>query len=143
MRHIGTSNFLPEHLDRVIAATGVTPALDQIQMNPRHQQVESRAYNTAHGIVTQSWSPLGQGNDLLRQPIFEEMAVRYDCTPGQVVLAWHVAQGVCTIPKSANRQRLEQNLAAQDIVLAATDLDAISALDGTERDVTHPNSFGH
>ena len=143
VRHIGTSNFLPEHLDRVIAATGVTPVLDQIQMNPRHQQGPSRAYNAAHGIVTQSWSPLGQGNDLLQQPVFEEMAGRYGCTPGQVVLAWHIAQGVCTIPKSADPQRLRQNLAAQEIVLSAADLAAISVLDGTERNVTHPNSFGH
>jgi 2,5-diketo-D-gluconate reductase A len=143
VRHIGTSNFLPEHLDRIIDATGVAPVLDQIQMNPRHQQVQSRAYNAAHGIVTQSWSPLGQGNDLLRQPVFEELAVRYDCTPGQVVLAWHLAQGVCTIPKSSDSQRLRQNLAAQDIVLATADLDAIRVMDGTERDVTHPNTFGH
>ncbi len=143
VRHIGTSNFLPEHLDRIVEATGVAPVLDQLQMNPRHQQVAPRAYNTAHGILTQAWSPLGQGNDLLRQPVFGTLAASHDCTPAQIVLAWHLAQGVGVVPKSSNRERLIENLAAQDLALSAADLDAIAPMDGTETDVADPNIVGH
>jgi 2,5-diketo-D-gluconate reductase A len=143
VRHIGTSNFLPEHVDRIIAATGVAPVLDQLQMNPRHQQTEARAYNAVHGIVTQAWSPRGQGNDLLRQPVLERLARAHDCTPAQVVLAWNFAQGVGAVPKSANRRRLAENLAAQDLELDAADIEAINEMDGTEPDVTDPRSFGH
>lgn len=143
VRHIGTSNFLPEHLDRIIAATGVTPVLDQLQVNPRHLQTDARAYNQAHRIVTQSWSPLGQGNDLLAEPMLVELAEAYSCTPGQLVLAWHLALGMTTIPKSSHPQRLRDNLAAQEIVLSPDDVERISTLDGTEADVKHPNEFGH
>ena len=143
VRHIGTSNFLPEHLDRIVDATGVVPELDQLQINPRYLQPEARAYNAEHGIVTQSWSPLGQGTGLVESPIFAELADAYGCTPGQVILAWHLAMGLCTIPKSSNRQRLLDNLAAQEITLRPEDVAAICALDGTEPDIKHPNEFGH
>lgn len=143
VRHIGTSNFLPEHLDRIIDATGVVPELDQLQINPRYLQPDARAYNAERGIVTQSWSPLGQGTGLVEQPLFAELAQVYDATPGQVILAWHLAMGMCTIPKSSNRQRLLDNLAAQEIVLSSDDVQRICALDGTEPDIKHPNEFGH
>ena len=143
VRHIGTSNFLPEHLDRIIAATGVTPWLDQLQVNPRHLQSEARAYNAEHGIITQSWSPLGQGTGLLEVPLIVEMAQRYALTPGELVLAWHLAMGMSTIPKSSDPQRLRSNLAVTGIALAADDVAALCTLDGTEPDVKHPNEFGH
>lgn len=143
VRHIGTSNFLPEHLDRIIAATGVTPVLDQLQINPRYLQTQAREYNASHGIVTQSWSPLGQGTGLLEQPLIVETAQRYGCTPGQLVLAWHLAMGLCTIPKSSSRERLVENLAAAQIVLDDADVALLSTLDGTEPDIKHPNSFWH
>ncbi len=143
VRHIGTSNFLPKYLDRIIAATGVTPELNQLQVNPRYLQLEARALNAQLGIVTQSWSPLGQGTGLLELPIFGELAEKYDCTRGQVVLAWHVNVGLCAIPKSSDRGRLVQNLRAQDIVLDDDDIAAINMLDGTEPDIKHPDSFWH
>ncbi|HEY5135146.1 MAG TPA: aldo/keto reductase [Candidatus Nanopelagicales bacterium] len=143
VRHIGVSNFLPEHIDRIVAATGVVPELDQLQINPRWTQPEARAYNVERGIVTQSWRPLGLGGELLELPLVLELADRYGVTPGQLVLAWHVALGLSTTPKSSDPTRLAQNLAAAGIVLEADDVAALSALDGTEPDVTSPSTFGH
>ena len=143
VRHIGVSNFLPEHVERVIAATGVVPELDQLQINPRWTQPESRAFNAAHGIVTQSWRPLGLGGELLTLPLVVGLADEYAVTPGQLVLAWHVALGLSTTPKSSDPERLARNLAAQRIALEPADVDALSSLDGTEPDVTSPHTFGH
>jgi 2,5-diketo-D-gluconate reductase A len=143
VRHIGTSNFLPKYLDRIISATGVVPELNQLQVNPRHLQRGPRAYNAELGIVTQSWSPLGQGTGLVELPIFSDLADKYGCTPGQVILAWHVNVGLCAIPKSSNTQRLMQNLRAQDIDLDSSDIATIEALDGTEPDVKDPDAFMH
>ena len=143
VRHIGVSNFLPEHIDRIMAATGVVPELDQLQINPRWTQPEARAYNVERGIVTQSWRPLGLGGELLELPLVLELADRYGVTPGQLVLAWHVALGLSTTPKSSDPTRLAQNLAAAGIVLEADDVASLSALDGTEPDVTSPSTFGH
>lgn len=143
VRHIGTSNFLPDHLARIIGATGVTPALDQLQINPRYSQPDARAYNTQHGIVTQSWSPLGQGNDLLRTPAIIEIARTYDVTPAQVVLSWHLALGLGIVPKSSDPVRMRQNLEAGNLVLAPEDIDALTALDGSEASDKHPSEFGH
>jgi 2,5-diketo-D-gluconate reductase A len=143
VRHIGVSNFLPEHNQRIIAATGVTPELDQLQINPRWTQPESRAFNAAHGIMTQSWRPLGLGGELLTLPLVVRVAEKYGVTTAQLVLAWHVALGLSTTPKSSDPVRLAQNLAAQDIALEPADVEALSSLDGTEPDVTSPHTFGH
>jgi 2,5-diketo-D-gluconate reductase A len=143
VRHIGVSNFLPEHIERIIAATGVAPELDQLQINPRWTQPESRAFNAAHGIVTQSWRPLGLGGELLTLPLVVTLAEQHGVAPGQVVLAWHVALGLSATPKSSDPARLALNLAAQDIALEPADVTALSALDGTEPDVTSPYVFGH
>ena len=143
VRHIGVSSFLQEHLDRVINATGVVPELNQLQINPRYLQAETVALDDSVGIVSQSWSPLGQGNDLLADPLFDELAGKYTCTPAQVVLAWHLSYVHSTIPKSSNPERLVQNLRAVDIVLDEADIERINAMDGTEADVKHPNEFMH
>jgi 2,5-diketo-D-gluconate reductase A len=143
VKHIGVSSFLPEHVDRIIDATGVVPVLNQMQINPRYQQVEARAYNDAHGIHTQAWSPLGQGTGLLELPVLKDIATRYGSTPGQVVLAWDVALGMSAVPKSSDPARMVQNLEAPDLVLAPEDVARISAIDVSEPDIKHPNSFGH
>lgn len=143
VRHIGVSSFLPEHLQRIITATGVAPVLNQMQVNPRYLQAGARAFNATHGIHTQAWSPLGQGTGLLEEPLVVEMAEQYGCTPGQLVLAWDVAQGMSTIPKSSHPQRMAQNLNAASITLSAADVARLATLDGTEPDVKHPNEFGH
>jgi 2,5-diketo-D-gluconate reductase A len=143
VRHIGVSNFLPEHNQRIIAATGVTPELDQLQINPRWTQPQARAFNSSQGILTQSWRPLGLGGELLTLPLVVSTAQNYDVTPAQLVLAWHVALGLSATPKSSDPTRLAQNLAAAHVALDPADVDALSALDGTEPNVTSPLTFGH
>lgn len=143
VRHIGVSNFLAEHLAPIIDATGVIPVLDQLQINPRYQQRGTRESNAALGIHTQAWSPLGQGTGLLELPILGELAVKYDATPGQIVIAWDIAQGLSTIPKSSDPTRLAQNLEAVEIALSDEDVALINAITVPEPDIKHPNEFGH
>jgi 2,5-diketo-D-gluconate reductase A len=132
-RSIGVSNFLPEHLDAIIDATGVTPVLNQIELHPHHQRREERAYHAAHNIVTQSWSPLGQGGDLLRDPAIVQVAEKHQRSAAQVVIAWHLAHGLSVIPKAADPDHLSDNFAALDLTLDADDVAAIDALERGER----------
>ncbi|CAM5447936.1 aldo/keto reductase [Leifsonia shinshuensis] len=128
-RAIGVSNFKPAHIDRLIAETGVTPAVNQIQLSPAIQRREQRAYGVEHGIVTESWSPIGGSGDLLAAPVLAEVAAKHDRTVGQVVLRWHVQNGLVAIPKSRNPERMAENLAVFDFELDADDLAAIDSLD--------------
>ncbi|MGJ4845761.1 aldo/keto reductase [Leifsonia sp. Le1] len=128
-RAIGVSNFKPAHIDRLIAETGVVPAVNQIQLSPAIQRREQRAYDSEHGIVTESWSPLGAGGDLLRSPVLAEIAEKHDRTPGQVVLRWHIQNGLVVIPKSSNAQRLAENFDVFGFELDAADLAGIDTLD--------------
>ncbi len=128
-RAIGVSNFKPAHIDRLIAETGVTPAVNQIQLSPAIQRREQRAYDSDHGIVTESWSPLGAGGDLLRSPVITDLAARYGRTPGQIVVRWHVQNGLVVIPKSSDPQRLAQNL---DVFGFELDEDAMASLDSLD-----------
>lgn len=128
-RSIGVSNFLPEHLDRIIEATGVVPAVNQIELHPYFQQREARAYHEAHGIVTQSWSPIGQGGTLLKDEAIARVADKHGRSAAQVVLAWHLAHGLSVIPKAADPDHLADNFAAATLTLDAEDIAAIDALD--------------
>ncbi|MCP4027901.1 MAG: aldo/keto reductase [Sphingomonas sp.] len=132
-RSIGVSNFLPEHLDAIIDATGVTPVLNQIELHPRHQRLEERAYHEAHGIVTQSWSPLGQGGDLLQDAAIVRIADKHAQATAQVGLAGHLAHGFSVIPKAADPEHMRDNFAAADLTLDDEDMAAIDALDRQER----------
>ena len=141
-RAIGVSNFKPAHLDRLIAETGVTPAVNQIELNPTLSRAETRAYGAAHGIVTQSWSPLGRG-DTLTNPVITGIADRLGTSPAQVVLRWHVQLGLSAVPKSATPARLAQNLDVFGFELTAQDLDAIARLDQGEAAATNSDVAGH
>lgn len=128
-RAIGVSNFRTEHLDTLLAETTVVPAVNQIQLNPHVTRPAQRAYGDAHGIVTESWSPLGgQGARILDEPVVAEVASRIGRTPAQVVLRWHVQQGLVVIPKSASPERMSANLAVFDFELSDTDLAALATL---------------
>jgi 2,5-diketo-D-gluconate reductase A len=129
---IGVSNFLPEHLDAIIDATGVTPAVNQIELHPTFQQRDSVAYHQAHGIVTQSWSPIGQGKALLTDPRITAIAERHGRSAAQVVIAWHLAKGYSVIPKASSAEHLSDNLAAADWTLDAEDIAAIDELDSPD-----------
>ena len=131
-RSIGVSNFLPEHLDAIIAATGVTPAVNQIELHPRFQQRSARDYHQARGIVTQSWSPLGQGKALLEEPAIKRSAEKHGCSAARVVIAWHLAHGLGVIPKASGHEHLADNLAAQELALDADDMAALDALDSPD-----------
>ena len=141
-RSIGVSNFLPEHLDRLQAETGVIPTVNQIELHPDFQQRDVVAYHQAHDIVTQSWSPIGQGKGLLDRPEIVEVATRLGRSPAQVVIAWHLAKGFSVIPKASSREHLTDNVAAADLTLSDDDVAAIDALDRADgRLGPDPRSF--
>ena len=125
---IGVSNFEPEHLDRIIGETGVVPAVNQIELHPRFQQARLREVHAKHGIVTESWSPLGQGA-LLADPVVIRIAKAHGKTPAQVVIRWHLDLGLVVIPKSSNPGRIRENIDVFDFRLGADDLAAMAALD--------------
>jgi 2,5-diketo-D-gluconate reductase A len=144
LRAIGTSNFKPAHLQRVIAETGVVPDVNQIQLSPTVTRESARAYHAQQGIVTQSWSPIGgQSNDVLREPVVVEVAKRHGRTPAQVVLRWHMDLGLAAIPKSSDPVRLRQNLDVFDFSLSTDDVAAISALDQGDAAGADSDVFGH
>lgn len=139
----GVSNFLREHLDRVIEEVGVVPAANQIEMHPGFSQAQLREYSRDKGMVTEAYSPLGQGKDLAN-PVITEIATRVDATPAQVVLAWHLHHGNVILPKSVTPSRVEENLAAASLSLSAEDIAAIDALSTPEGRVgADPATFEH
>ena len=127
-KSIGVSNFSPDHLRVLLDATGVVPAVNQIELHPAFQQHAHRQFHAAHDIVTQSWGPLGQGS-LLGHPAIVRIAAARACTPAQAILAWHLQYGFAVIPKASARERLAANLAATEVTLEPEDIAAIDALD--------------
>ncbi|WP_122943795.1 aldo/keto reductase [Brachybacterium sp. EE-P12] len=142
VRSIGVSNFPKEQLAEIIEATGVVPAIHQIELHPYFQQRELRAIHEDKGILTESWGPLGQGkSDLLENPAVTAIAEAHSASPAQVVLAWHLAHGIVTIPKSVTPSRIVENLAAVELTLTADEVAAIDALDRADgRGGTDPAS---
>lgn len=128
VQSIGVSNFRAEDLDRIIDATGVAPAVNQIELHPRFQQHALRAHNAQHGIHTESWSPLGQGK-ILEDPIIAKIAGKHGRTPAQVIIRWHIDSGLIVIPKSATPKRIDENIAVFDFALDAEDMQQIASLD--------------
>ncbi|WGM20894.1 aldo/keto reductase [Paenarthrobacter sp. OM7] len=129
VRSIGVSNFKPAHLDQLFRETEVVPAVNQIQVNPSIPRPAARAYNDRHGIITESYSPLGASSDLLNAPVLAAIGGKYAKTPGQVVLRWHVQQGLVAIPKTANPERMQENLDVFDFELDQEDLSKLQTLD--------------
>jgi diketogulonate reductase-like aldo/keto reductase len=110
VRSIGVSNFTAGQIERLEKETGVLPCVNQIELHPFFPQEELRAFHAGKGIVTESWSPLGRGTDLLGDPVVAAVAEAHGVTPGQVVLRWHVQLGAVPIPKSADPGRRRENL---------------------------------
>ena len=141
-RAIGVSNFLPHHLDRLAAASSTVPAVNQIECHPQDPQLEQRADDARRGIVTESWSPLANGGELLRRPVVTEIAARHGRTAAQVVLRWHVQQGLVTFPKASSRSRLAENLDVFGFALSDEDMSGIAGLaDGTRVNGQHPDTW--
>ncbi|KQR75257.1 oxidoreductase [Arthrobacter sp. Leaf337] len=142
-RSIGVSNFKPAHLERLMAECDVVPAVNQIQVSPAVTRIVDIAYNRRHGIVTESYSPLGAGSDLLNAPVLGKIAEKHGKTPGQIVLRWHIDQGLVAIPKSANPQRMKENLDIFGFALDADDTSAIATLDGGDEAGVNSDVQGH
>ncbi|WAJ33270.1 aldo/keto reductase [Arthrobacter sp. FX8] len=130
VRSIGVSNFKPAHLERLMAETDVVPAVNQIQLSPAITRTAEREFHARHGIVTESYSPLGgSGAGLLGAPILTQLAEKHGKTPGQLVLRWHIQNGLVTIPKTASPERMAENLDVFDFALDPQDLAELSILD--------------
>jgi 2,5-diketo-D-gluconate reductase A len=140
VRAIGVSNFQAHHLDRLTAETSVTPAVNQIEIHPYWPQDDLRSYDREHGIATEAWSPIAQG-DVLGDPIIAVIAARIGRTPAQVTLRWHVQRGDIVFPKSVTPARIAENFAIFDFELSAEDMAAISALDRDGRRGPNPDDF--
>ncbi|KUN03422.1 oxidoreductase [Streptomyces yokosukanensis] len=138
---IGVSNFLPEHLDRLIAETNVIPAVNQIELHPHLQQHAAREFHAEQGIATEAWSPLGQGKGLLEVPAIVAIAQKHGRTPAQIVLRWHIQLGNVVIPKSVTPSRIKENIEVFDFSLDDEDLAAISALNEDRRIGPDPATF--
>lgn len=140
-RAIGVSNFLPEHLERLLGETSVVPVINQIELHPQLQQAESRALHAEHGILTEAWSPLGSGKGLLEVPTVVAVARKHGRTPAQAVLRWHIQTGNVVIPKSVTPSRIAENIDVFDFELDADDLAAFAALDEGKRLGPNPGEF--
>ncbi|MEO3974601.1 aldo/keto reductase [Streptomyces sp. CAU 1734] len=138
---IGVSNFLPEHLDRLLGTASVVPAVNQIELHPQFQQSPAREFHRRHGITTEAWSPLGQGRGLLEVPAVAAIGHKHGATPAQVVLRWHLRLGHVVIPKSVTPSRIRENLDVFGFELDADDLAALGALDEGRRLGPDPASF--
>lgn len=130
VRAVGVSNFTAAHLRTIIAATGVVPSVNQVEVNPYLSQAPLRALHRELGIITEAWSPLARSR-ALTDPVIAAVAAAAGRTPSQVVLRWHVQRGDVTFPKSTHRERMAENLDVFDFTL---DADAMAAIDGLNRD---------
>ena len=128
VRSIGVSNFTEEHLNRIMEATGVTPAVNQIELHPYFPQAEMRAVHERLGIRTEAWSPMGKRQAPFDEPPVADAARRHGVTPGQVILRWHLELGNLPIPKSSTPERQRQNLDLDGFELTDDEVAAITAL---------------
>lgn len=143
VRAIGTSNFLPDHLRRIVDATGVAPHVNQVQMSPFWVRDDLLQLHRSLGIATEAWSPIGRGAALLDMPVVQKVAQAHARTPAQVVLRWHVQRGVIPIPKTINQARLRENLAVFDFELTEPQMLSLASLDGKGKELLDPMTFGH
>ena len=141
VRSIGVSNFRVEDLERIIDATGVVPAVNQIELHPHLQQLELRRFHEERGIATEAWSPLGKG-EFLDDPTIDRIATAHGRTPAQVVLRWHIQLGNIVIPKSVTPSRIQENFRIFDFELSEEDMHAVFELDRDERTGPDPATFG-
>ena len=139
LQSVGVANFYEEVLDELIAATGVTPVLNQVELHAGFTQPELREYHAQHGIVTEAWAPLARGKNF-DAPEIVAVAERHDATPAQVVLAYLMKLGCSVVPKTANLERLEENLGAVGLLLDDADVNSLNSIPG-ERLWGNPRTF--
>jgi 2,5-diketo-D-gluconate reductase A len=143
-RSIGVSNFQVAHLERLAAESDVVPAVNQVELHPYFQNGDVDAYGRAHGIATEAWAPIAQGK-VLDDAALATIAEKYDKSPAQVVLRWHIQRGNIVFPKSTTPSRIRENIALFDFELEQADVRAIDALDKGEagRDGPNPDTFDY
>ncbi|HEY2204993.1 MAG TPA: aldo/keto reductase [Pseudonocardia sp.] len=141
VRSIGVSNFQPAHLDRLAEETDTVPGVNQIELHPRLTQPELRKYHAEHGIATEAWSPIAQG-EALSETVITGLADKYGKTPAQVVLRWQVQVGNIVFPKSVTPERIRENIDVFDFELAADDVAEIEQLNAGRRTGPDPDTFG-
>ncbi len=143
IRSIGVCNFLPHHIERLQKETGVLPSINQVELLPYYNQQELRAWSAEHGIVIESWSPLGRANGVLLEPVIAEIAKAHGKTISQVILRWHIQLGTIPIPKSSSPARLRENFEVFDFSLTEAEMSAICALtrDDGRTNNQDPNTY--
>lgn len=141
IRAIGVCNFHEEHLQRLFDESGEWPAINQIELHPYLQQRDLVEFNAEHDIVTEAWSPLASGKQVLDDPVIASIAERHGATPAQVIIAWHLARGFVVLPKSVTPSRIVENFEATDIQLTDEDMAQIAELDRGFRTGPDPDSF--
>jgi 2,5-diketo-D-gluconate reductase A len=139
-RSIGVSNFQPHHLRRIHQECEITPAVDQIEVNPYLTQDDVRGFCAEHQIAIEAWSPIARGN-ALGDPTVDDIARRYGKTPAQVILRWHIERGDIVFPKSVTPARIRENIDIFDFELTGEDVEAISALNRNQRTGPDPDKF--
>ncbi|WP_216644948.1 aldo/keto reductase [Microbacterium sp. SYP-A9085] len=150
VRAIGISNFMPHHLDRLLDATAVIPAVNQVELHPYFAQPEVQRANAAHGILTQAWSPIGgitfypgpwgdERRSVMQDPTLADLAAAHGRSPAQIMLRWHLQEGRSAIPKSVNPGRIAENLDVFDFALDGEELTRIDALDTGVRSGPDPD----
>ncbi|MGZ4476560.1 MAG: aldo/keto reductase [Nocardioides sp.] len=137
-RSVGVSNFQAAHLDTIVAATGVVPVVNQIEVHPYFDNA-AREATLRHGALVEGWSPLGQGGGELDDPVITGLAERYGKSPAQIILRWHLDRGDIVFPKSTRRERLAENIDVFDFALTTEEIAAVAALDKGEAGRTGPN----
>lgn len=141
VRAIGVSNFLPHHLDDLLQDANVVPAVDQVELHPMLAEKQLREYCQGRGVAIEAWSPLMRGGDVLSNPAIAELADKYHKQPAQIVLRWHVQQGIIVIPKSATPDRIRQNIDIFDFQLSDEDMHEIDQLDVGARTGPDPDNL--
>ncbi len=136
---IGVSNFEPEHLERVLEEGTIVPAINQVELHPAFQQRKLRAFQEPRGILTEAWGPLGQGKyDLAELPGLQDIAESQGKSIQQIVLRWHLQEGVVVFPKTVRKERMIENLSVFDFELSEAEMEAMAAMDADRRVGTHP-----
>lgn len=140
-RSIGVSNFHPHHIERIVAETGVSPVVNQVELHPRFPQAALREWSAERGILVESWAPLARGG-LLDDPVIERIAARHGRSPAQIVIRWHLDLGLVVVPKSTSPDRIRENSEVADFRLDADDVAAIATLETGIRTGMDPDAHG-
>ena len=133
VRAIGVSNFQPHHIDELMTTATIAPMVNQVELHPYFQQRTAREYDDEHGIITQSWSPIGAGSGLLGESVLSQIGEAYGKSPAQVVIRWHLQHGLAVIPKSVHQQRIIENSNVFDFVISPEHMALIDGLETGER----------